>query len=108
MAYRPIQSISGNNDRTNTSYMVPLTTGTLGLPCLLCSGMLRTGFRWSLIRLCTNHVQWGACSLMLVEIGRWEPGLQAPIRLAYVQWSDDLSLDRRYSAVIGTDCRHWY
>ncbi len=22
--------------------------------------------------------------------------------------SDDLSLDRRYSAVIGTDCRHWY
>jgi hypothetical protein len=21
---------------------------------------------------------------------------------------DDLSLDRRYSAVIGTDCRHWY
>ena len=24
---------------------------------------------------------------MLVEIGRWEPGLQAPIRLAYVQCS---------------------
>jgi hypothetical protein len=21
---------------------------------------------------------------------------------------DDLSLDRRYSAIIGTDCRHWY
>jgi hypothetical protein len=29
-------------------------------------------------------------------------------REGIVAGCDDLSLDRRYSAVIGTDCRHWY
>ena len=33
-----MQSISGNNDGTYTSYMVPLVTGMLGLPCRPCWG----------------------------------------------------------------------
>ena len=39
---------------------------------------IHAALRWSLIRLCTYHVQMGAYSLMLVKIGHWEPGLQVP------------------------------
>jgi hypothetical protein len=48
--------------------MFPRMTGMLGLPCRPCSGMLRSGCKWSLIRLCTHHVQRVPVALMLVKL----------------------------------------
>jgi len=39
------------------TYMFLRMAGMLGLPCRSCSGMLRSGCKWSLLRLCTHHVQ---------------------------------------------------
>ena len=63
-----MQSISSNSDCTYTLYMFPCRTGMLGLPCRPCSGMLRSGCKWSLIRLCTHHVRRVHVALMLVKL----------------------------------------
>ncbi len=63
-----MQSISGNDDSTYTLYMFPRTTGMLRLPCRPCSGMLCSGCKWSLIRLCTHHVRRVPEALMVVKL----------------------------------------